>query len=101
MPTLSGAAACEIEGSSYEPYQVQITLNDAGIETTFCSCPYDWGGICKHLVATLLVLIHDGEKIEVKSEAIMDGGKAKYYDTAVSWLRDVRDIYQQHNRLAE
>ncbi|MCP4415112.1 MAG: SWIM zinc finger domain-containing protein [Chloroflexi bacterium] len=58
----------EIEGSSYAPYQVQITLNDASIETTFCSCPYDWGGICKHIVATLLVLIHDGEKIEKKPE---------------------------------
>ena len=58
----------EIEGSSYEPYRVQITLNDTGIETTYCSCPYDWGGICKHLVAALLVLIQDGDKIEEKPE---------------------------------
>lgn len=58
----------EIEGSGYEPYQVQITLNDTGIETTFCSCLYDWGGICKHIVAALLVLVLDKGKIEEKPE---------------------------------
>lgn len=36
-----------------------------------------------------------------KTGAIMDAGQAKYYDTAVSWLQDAREIYQQHNRLAE
>ncbi|MCP4418059.1 MAG: hypothetical protein GY805_15660, partial [Chloroflexi bacterium] len=45
---------------------MQITLNDARIEKTFCSCPYDWGGICKHIVATLLVLVHGSDQIEEK-----------------------------------
>ena len=58
----------QVAGSDYEPYQVQITLGDTGIEKTLCSCPYDWGGICKHIVATLLVLIHDGQKIDVRPE---------------------------------
>lgn len=58
----------EVEGSSYEPYQIQITLIGSDVDTFYCSCPYDWGGICKHIVATLLVLIHDGEKIEEKPE---------------------------------
>jgi len=40
-------------------------------------------------------------KYREKAEAIMDAGQAKYYDTAVSWLRDAREIYQQHNHLAE
>jgi uncharacterized Zn finger protein len=40
-------------------------------------------------------------KYREKAEEIMDAGRAKDYDTAVSWLKDARDIYQQHNRLAE
>jgi uncharacterized Zn finger protein len=31
----------------------------------------------------------------------MDAGRSGAYDTAVSWLRHARDIYQQHNRLPE
>lgn len=36
-----------------------------------------------------------------RAEAIMDGGKAGEYKTAVAWLGDARAIYQQHNRLPE
>ena len=47
------------EGSSYEPYRVSATLGGQGVETTFCTCPYDWGGLCKHLVALLLAWVHE------------------------------------------
>jgi uncharacterized Zn finger protein len=46
-------------GSSYEPYRVSATLGPQGIVTTWCTCPYDWGGICKHRVALLLAWIHE------------------------------------------
>ena len=36
-----------------------------------------------------------------QAESIMDAGKAKSYDDAVSWLRIAHDIYLQHNRQAE
>jgi uncharacterized Zn finger protein len=49
------------EGSSYEPYRVSVTLGAQGIEYTHCTCPYDWGGICKHRVALLLAWIHEPE----------------------------------------
>ena len=32
-----------------------------GIATTDCSCPYDWEGDCKHIVALLLTYIHEPE----------------------------------------
>lgn len=53
----------EVEGSQYEPYQVTIELDEAGITSTYCSCPYDWGGICKHIVAVLLTYIRDPDRI--------------------------------------
>ena len=46
----------EVEGSEFAPYEVTISLQDAGIADAHCTCPYDWGGYCKHIVATLLKL---------------------------------------------
>jgi uncharacterized Zn finger protein len=57
----------EVEGSRYEPYQVQITYDRAGITYADCSCPYSWGGWCKHLVAVALVLLNDPGQVEVRT----------------------------------
>lgn len=48
----------EVEGSKYEPYRVTVSLDAGGVRAASCSCPYDWGGLCKHIVATLLAYIH-------------------------------------------
>ena len=40
-------------------------------------------------------------KCKQRAEGIMNEGKAKYYDTAVGWVRTARDIYLQHDRGAE
>lgn len=37
-----------------ELYQTRVTLSKDGIAAASCTCRYDWGGICKHLVALLL-----------------------------------------------
>lgn len=49
----------QCQGSDYEPYQVSTTLGKSGIAETSCTCPYDYGGICKHIVALLLAYIHE------------------------------------------
>jgi uncharacterized Zn finger protein len=51
------------EGSGYEPYQVSVKLAKSGIVETSCTCPYDYGGICKHIVALLLTYVHDPQAI--------------------------------------
>jgi len=53
----------EVAGSSYRPYEVQITLDENGILDADCSCPYDWGGYCKHIVAVLLACLAQAEAI--------------------------------------
>lgn len=58
----------KVEGSSYKPYQVQVKIFNDNIVAPTCSCPYDWGGICKHIVATLLAVIHEPETIVEKPE---------------------------------
>jgi uncharacterized Zn finger protein len=53
------------EGSEYEPYDVSATLHPHGIAKVACTCPYDWGGACKHIVALLLTYIHDPQAFRV------------------------------------
>jgi len=55
-----------VEGSDYEPYRVEVLLDENGITEFSCTCPYDWGGICKHIVATLLVVVFEAETLVEK-----------------------------------
>lgn len=64
--TLSG----HVYGSAHEPYRVKVELDKDKIVSTYCTCPYDWGGICKHTVA---VLFHYMQKPgQVVARASMD-----------------------------
>ena len=52
------------EGSMEAYYNIRVTLNDDDeIQTAACSCPYDWGGICKHIVALLLTYLDNPETV--------------------------------------
>lgn len=42
-----------VEGSQWEPYRVGVTFGACDF-TASCTCPYDWEGYCKHIVAALL-----------------------------------------------
>ena len=59
-----GVYEARVTGSGYEPYQVRVTFSDSDIVSASCTCPYDWGGDCKHIVAALLYLAHDPEEVE-------------------------------------
>jgi uncharacterized Zn finger protein len=43
-----------VEGSQYTPYHVQVGFDAGGVSTATCTCPYDYGGWCKHIIALLL-----------------------------------------------
>lgn len=59
----------EVQGSDYEPYEVVVTLQpDGGIRNADCTCPYEQGGYCKHIVAVLLAVLRDQEEIAVKPD---------------------------------
>ncbi len=55
------SATCQ--GTARAPYQVSVALMPTGIAAAECSCPYDWGGDCKHIVALLLTYAHEPEGI--------------------------------------
>jgi len=47
----------ECWGTAAQPYRVEVTLNDQGIDHSVCSCPVGLG--CKHAVALLLTWLDD------------------------------------------
>ena len=49
----------EVYGSMYEPYRVNITLNEKNWKNGSCSCPAEFNP-CKHLIATLLKIVREG-----------------------------------------
>jgi len=51
---LSGECA-----GTYAPYyRVHVELDEAGIAEASCTCLYEYGGYCKHIVALLLAYLH-------------------------------------------
>lgn len=59
-----------VEGSDYDPYRITITLDhDDNLSTADCTCPYDWGGYCKHIVAVLLTFVHEPDSFENRPTA--------------------------------
>ncbi len=65
----------EVEGSSYAPYRVTVELDAGGVVDANCTCPYDWGGYCKHIAAVLLTYIHKPDEfVEQRSvESLLAG----------------------------
>ncbi len=57
----------QCEGSEDEPYQVSATLGKGGVAETSCDCPYDYGGVCKHIVALLLTYVHEPQHFRALS----------------------------------
>jgi uncharacterized Zn finger protein len=45
-------------------YKVEVNLEDKKGVFATCTCPYDWEGYCKHIVATLLAVEEGREEIE-------------------------------------
>jgi hypothetical protein len=48
-------------------YDYQVTIyKDKNKIIADCTCPYDWGGFCKHIIATLIALYMNGEEEVIK-----------------------------------
>lgn len=45
-------------------YRVEVNFEDKKGVSATCTCPYDWEGYCKHIIATLLAVEEDKEEIE-------------------------------------
>lgn len=52
-----------VEGNEVEPYRTSIQFDSGGVKSVSCTCAYDLGGWCKHLVATVLMCLRQPEKV--------------------------------------
>ena len=68
-----------------ENYRVTIRVN-GDIEGR-CTCPYDWGGYCKHIVATLILYSKGYEKVKGWKEREEDRVNAVLSQVNVEELR--------------
>jgi len=75
------------EGSDYAPYHIRVVLDGAGnIDTASCTCPYDWGGDCKHIVALLLTFLHEPESFEARAP-VQDTLAARSKEDLIALIR--------------
>jgi uncharacterized Zn finger protein len=89
----------QVEGSEIDPYHVRVRICENGVADATCTCPYDWGGYCKHIVAVLLQIADRPEGVTERppiSELLQNFDKAQLIslierrletdDTLVEWL---------------
>ncbi|RKS75926.1 putative Zn finger protein [Haloarcula quadrata] len=85
----------DVEGSQYQPYTITIEFQDAGVDHTDCSCPYDHGGICKHRVAVLLTCLRDPERVRAQpplSDLLADADRETLEELLVELAAERPDV---------
>ncbi len=79
-----------------EEYRVQFKVSDNTIVEHLCDCPYDFGPVCKHLVAAIFYLEQDRLIINHQTSATQ-----KTQKKTISVSKQVKNILNQvsHNEL--
>lgn len=87
-----GETSIEAQVSGTQTYRVQVWVKAPGHLGASCTCPYDYGGDCKHIVATLLTWLNQPERFRppVDLKAVLSRrSKAELVDL----LLDIISIY--------
>jgi uncharacterized Zn finger protein len=78
-----------------------MSFDEGGITAVACSCPYDRGGWCKHIVAVLLTCLHDPDEIEVRpdlEELLTDLDRAQLQELVASMAAHDPDLVDEIER---
>lgn len=57
----------DVQGNAPRPYRVWIEFGAGGVADATCTCPYEYGGWCKHIVATLLAYAKQPDEVDIRS----------------------------------
>lgn len=91
---LSGECA-----GTYAPYyRVQVELDEAGIAETSCTCLYEYGGYCKHIVALLLAYIHRPKSFAARkapAELLADLDQGDLVAILTKLIQEQPDLYDR------
>jgi len=74
-----------------DAYRVTVRETAGGLIAS-CTCPYDWGGECKHIVATLLAWLHEPESFRAAAD-LQAALTARGKEDLVSILTDIYTVY--------
>ncbi|MEW5956136.1 MAG: SWIM zinc finger family protein [Chloroflexota bacterium] len=74
-----------------QTYRV-IIREAAGELAAVCTCPYDWGGDCKHIVATLLAWLHEPGSFRDESD-LQSALSIRSQEELVAILADICAVY--------
>jgi uncharacterized Zn finger protein len=80
------------QGSDYTPYRVQATIQNGAIVAALCTCPYDWGGDCKHIVALLLTYLDDPSAFEERA-TLHEQLEKRSKDDLITLIQDMIERY--------
>jgi hypothetical protein len=72
-------------------YRVTVRETPGGL-LAYCTCPYDWGGDCKHIVATLLAWLHEPESFRAAAD-LRSALAARRKKELVDILADICAVY--------
>jgi len=80
----------QVAGASM--YRVTVKAATSGRFSTYCTCPYDWDGECKHIVATLLAWMNEPESFRTAAD-LQTALAARSKEALADILADICTIY--------
>ena len=75
-----------VDGSDI--YTVELHGDASGFEAT-CTCPFQWDGKCKHIVATMLATLYSNAKVEYSP---LQAEQNRREERATTWVRDIQKL---------
>ncbi|UAM97930.1 DEAD/DEAH box helicase [Polaribacter litorisediminis] len=75
-------------GSEMKPYNIDVSIGDKIV--TSCSCPYDYGNLCKHEVAALNYIIEEKKTIVIQKDL---------FGNQISRKQNPSEIYLENHRI--
>ena len=81
-----GYVRATVDGSDL--YAVEMHSDASGFEAT-CTCPFQWEGKCKHIIATMLATLYSNAKLEYSPQQTQQG---KREEGATTWVQDIRKL---------
>ena len=88
----------ECEGTQSPFYKVRAELDGGGIRSATCTCPYNFGGYCKHIVALLLAYVHAPKQFAIRkepSELLADLNRDQLLALVTKLLHEHPDLYDR------
>ena len=101
MASMDGNGIKSVVDGTYR-YSVSVSQGRGGRISCSCTCPYDWGGACKHIVATLLHAKDHGEEMARSARELQKEIAAMLKEAAPKYMKQfLADAMAKDPSLAE